>query len=70
MENKIQAHIQGLGVGFIPLYRAKPYLENGSLLTLQLDQPPTTSDLHLGWRTSNGGQALHWLLEQLRILEL
>ena len=50
MECKIKAQVAGLGVGFIPLSLAKPYLEAGLLIQKEVDRPKTNGSCYLAWR--------------------
>jgi DNA-binding transcriptional LysR family regulator len=66
MEAKIEAHRLGLGVGYVPENQVTEDLATGRLLALNLAEPRADSPLMLGWKASNRGQALQFLLERLR----
>ncbi|GBE07643.1 MAG TPA: LysR family transcriptional regulator [Gammaproteobacteria bacterium] len=66
MEQKIQAHRLGLGIGFVPHFRVEQYLERGELVSLIVENPYTEVPLQIGWKISNRGQARNWLVEQLK----
>ena len=66
MAAKIAAHRQGLGVGYVPENQVKEDLESGTLVQLALAETREDSPAMLGWKTSNRGQALHFLLARLR----
>jgi DNA-binding transcriptional LysR family regulator len=66
MSEKLQAQRSGLGVGSVPRHAAAPWLERGELVEIELEEPMKPSPVMLAWRTSNRGQALQLLLEQLR----
>ncbi|MEH6592940.1 MAG: LysR substrate-binding domain-containing protein [Halioglobus sp.] len=66
MEAKIAAHRLGLGVGYVPENQIAADLSSGSLVALNLAEPREDSPLMLGWKASNRGQALQFLLERLR----
>lgn len=66
MEAKIEAHRLGLGVGYVPENQVAQDLATGRLVALQLTETRVDSPLMLGWKTSNRGQALQFLLQRLR----
>lgn len=70
MVQKIQAHRLGLGVGFVPRFQVKQLLKQGELVTLQVEHTQTPQPLQIGWKISNHGQALNWLVEQLKMIKL
>lgn len=65
MSAKLQAHIAGLGVGFVPRHLAAPYAENGQLQVLPVTRPKPQSPVYYLWRKNNQGKALHWFLHKL-----
>ena len=69
MEQKIQAHRFGLGVGFVPRYRVEQYLQRGELLSLELENPQRNYPVQIGWKTGNKGQARQWLVDQLSAIK-
>ncbi|MFU2077126.1 LysR substrate-binding domain-containing protein [Avibacterium endocarditidis] len=57
---------QGLGVGYVPLAFATPYLQNGQLVTLLPDYPLQSMPLHFVYPYSSYTPArvkcfLHWI---------
>lgn len=66
MEAKIEAHRLGLGVGYVPENQVAEDVATGRLVVLDLDQTREDGPLMLGWKASNRGQALQFLLEGLR----
>ena len=66
MAAKIAAHRLGLGVGYVPQNQVKEDLDTGRLVQLGLTEPREDGPAMLGWKTSNRGQALHFLLARLR----
>ena len=66
MEAKIEAHRLGLGVGYVPEDQVAEDLEADRLVALKLAEPREDGPLMLGWKASNRGQALQFLLERLR----
>lgn len=68
MRHKLLAHCEGLGVGFVPLTMAQPYLESGQLVVLELEEQAQNEPLQIAWKVSNRGRAVHWFIEQLLAL--
>jgi DNA-binding transcriptional LysR family regulator len=56
----------GLGVGYVPENQVTEDLATGRLVALNLAETRADSPLMLGWKASNRGQALQFLLERLR----
>jgi DNA-binding transcriptional LysR family regulator len=63
---KLKAHLAGLGVGFLPRFRAAPYLASGELVEIAVDLMRTDHTHHVAWHSSNQGRALHWFVDALR----
>ncbi len=68
MAAKIEAHRQGLGVGYVPHELVKADLETGRLRCIELTETREDEPNMLGWKVSNRGKALHFLVQQLRDL--
>jgi DNA-binding transcriptional LysR family regulator len=67
VEKKIEAHILGLGVGYLPLHRIKAQLGSGELATIQLaNYENRNSELSMAWRKDNQGKALAWFVSQIK----
>lgn len=68
MQAKLEAHLRGLGCGFLPSGLAEPYLRNGRLVTKQVERPEHQARTSYAWRKSSrgmAGNALEWWLKQL-----
>ena len=65
MQQKIDAQIKGLGVGFLPRHRIQKQLDNGSLVALPLTEEMPHTPLHLAWKSNNKGKALRWFINGL-----
>ena len=61
---KLDAQMRGLGVGFLPEYLARPYIDAGRLIEKQVRQKPRVVRVSYAWRATDG-QALQWWLKQL-----
>ena len=66
MAAKIEAHRQGLGVGYVPREQVAEDLACGRLRELRLTEARAAEPIMLGWKISNRGQALKFLLARLR----
>ncbi|OON62407.1 LysR family transcriptional regulator [Massilia sp. KIM] len=69
VQAKVDAHLRGLGVGYLPLPVARPYLEAGALVAKRLARPEHRLTFYCVWRSGEQpaqGKALQWWLEQVR----
>ncbi|MBX9804297.1 MAG: LysR family transcriptional regulator [Alphaproteobacteria bacterium] len=66
MESKIRAQAAGLGVGFIPLALAKPYLASGQLIEKEVDRPKAGGRCFLIWSGNKMSPALEFLINHIR----
>jgi DNA-binding transcriptional LysR family regulator len=67
IDKKIEAHLLGLGVGFLPAHRVKYELESGQLNTLELEEVDNrNSKLSMAWRKDNHGKALAWIVSNIQ----
>ncbi|CAG0959018.1 HTH-type transcriptional regulator YhaJ [Methylophilaceae bacterium] len=69
MQSKLQAQIEGLGVGYLPKALAETYARHGKLVIKQVTETKPEATSFLAWR-SNGGKAQQWLLKRLEQLTL
>lgn len=65
MNQKIEAQIAGLGVGFLPRHRIRDRLAEGALVTIELMTPRPPFATWMGWRAGDEGRALDWFLRAL-----
>jgi DNA-binding transcriptional LysR family regulator len=65
MESKINAQLQGLGVGFLPTHLAQPYLEQGTLIQKTCSVPRVNHELYIAWHKGQQGRAFDWFIERL-----
>jgi DNA-binding transcriptional LysR family regulator len=71
VERKIEAHLLGLGVGYLPAHRIKKELQTGQLVALTLAEPEDRNQpLCMAWRTDNKGKALAWFIKQIQQMEM
>ena len=66
LTTKLDAHLRGLGAGFLPEPIARPYLSTGRLVARRVERSTRIAQLSYAWRASaSPGKALSWWLEQL-----
>jgi DNA-binding transcriptional LysR family regulator len=65
MRAKILAQRDGLGVGWVPLERARGFLKRGELVPLQPTQLREPNHLYIAWRGDAEGRALQWWVSKL-----
>jgi len=71
IEKKIEAHCQGIGVGYLPAHRISTELNTGELVALSLkDHENRQHDLYIAWGKNNKGKALAWFVNKLRQMEM
>jgi DNA-binding transcriptional LysR family regulator len=65
VETKVEAHVAGLGVGYLPRWRAQAEEAAGRLRIKAVaeDRPPVP--LSAAWRADHEGRALAWFVERL-----
>ena len=63
---KLDAHLRGLGAGFLPEPIARPYVSTGRLVARRVERSTRVAQLSYAWRANaSPGKALSWWLEQL-----
>lgn len=65
MAAKLSAQLQGIGVGFLPLHLARPYLQRGELIEKACVIPRPKQDLYIAWNKGQQGKALQWFINKL-----
>lgn len=66
IERKIQAHIMGLGVGFLPLHLIQHHIAAGRLVELQFEEGGSNITISAAWRRGHKGKALEWFINKVR----
>lgn len=69
MRSKLEAQIQGLGVGYLPQLLAERYVTQGKLVIKRVAEPKPEVISYIAW-CSEGGKAQQWLLQALEQLTL
>ena len=71
IDKKIEAHLLGLGVGYLPTHRIKKELQAGQLVALALEKPEDRNhSLCIAWREDNKGKALAWFVKKIKQMEM
>lgn len=65
IEEKVDAQIAGIGVGFLPPCHARPLVSANRLVEIDIAEPRPPSRLCYAWQNRNVGVGLAWFLEQL-----
>ncbi|WP_299002209.1 DNA-binding transcriptional activator PunR [uncultured Shewanella sp.] len=56
---------EGLGIGYMPMHFAAPFIKTGALIEKQLERPKAPSPCCLAWNASNQSPAMAWVLDYL-----
>ena len=54
LASKLECHLQGLGVGFLPAQMCQQYIEQGKLVCCKLTNQRQPSQLSLAWKSNHG----------------
>ncbi len=65
MRTKFLAQCEGVGVGWLPEYLARPAEREGRLVVRSVTEPLAPEPLFLAWRSDRAGRALGWFVERL-----
>jgi len=65
-KTKIQAHIMGIGVGFLPRFLIQNELKQGLLIEKKLETSHQNASTFLAWRTGKNGRSLDWFIDKLQ----
>lgn len=68
MRAKLDAHLRGLGAGFLPEPLARPFIETGRLVMREVQRPERVVRVSYAWRDAGSlgpGRALQWWLQRL-----
>jgi DNA-binding transcriptional LysR family regulator len=65
MASKLEAQIQGVGTGFLPLHIAKPFLESGALVAKSTPIPRPAMPVYVAAPRAKSGLALDWFLQKI-----
>lgn len=62
---KIAAQVAGLGVGYLPRWRAELEARAGRLVIKRVANTRPISPAHLAWHSQHAGRAIEWFVRQL-----
>lgn len=65
MNAKVEVQRRGIGVGFLPLHFAKPYIESGELIQKPCTLPRPNQDVFIAWNKGHEGKAFDWFIDKL-----
>ena len=63
VQQKIQAIIAGIGIGFLPICRIEQQLSAGDLVAIELDNSNDSTEIFMAWKLINKGKGLKRLRE-------
>jgi len=66
LQEKVEAQLAGLGVGYLPRYRIEKYLKSGDLIMPSGSCSPEINPLFLLHKAENSGRALAWFIQALQ----
>lgn len=66
MASKLEAQIQGLGIGYLPRHWAQSAIDAKQLCVKTVEAAPNRATLQVAWRSDNQGKALKWFLQKLK----
>jgi len=69
VQQKIEAQLRGLGVGFLPRNRIEPLLSRGQLVALEAPDDAPQVPLHIVHKKSSRGRALRWFVDAFSTAE-
>jgi len=70
MQAKLDAHIHGLGVGYLPKMLALRHSEVGHLVIKEVAELKPSAPFYLAWRTQRPGKALNWFIDRMERMTL
>jgi DNA-binding transcriptional LysR family regulator len=65
MREKLNAHVAGLGVGFLPEHLARADIKAKRLVAIEVANPRRESAICAAWRANRTGRALRWFIQQI-----
>ncbi|MFD1556918.1 DNA-binding transcriptional activator PunR [Paraburkholderia silviterrae] len=64
-QRAINCFVEGLGVGYMPVHLARPFVESGRLIEKQIAHPKTPSPCCVAWYGQKTPPVLRWVLDYL-----
>lgn len=66
IQQKIEAHLLGLGVGYLPEQRIVKHIKSGQLRVLELESQRPPLVFSAAWRQGYQGKALKWFINRIQ----
>jgi LysR family transcriptional activator of the allD operon len=66
ISTKLECHLKGLGIGFLPYNLCQPWLESGELVTRKVERARQPSQLSLAWKSTGVGKAIREVVTQFQ----
>jgi DNA-binding transcriptional LysR family regulator len=63
---KIQAQVEGLGVGYLPLHLIQEEIRLKKLIIKKVEKAKPAASLSIAWRVNHIGEAIKWFIEKLK----
>lgn len=64
-QRAINCFVEGLGIGYMPLHLARPFVETGRLVEKTLCEPKAPSPCCVAWHAQKTAPVMHWVLDYL-----
>jgi DNA-binding transcriptional LysR family regulator len=64
-QEKIEAMLAGVGIGYLPLLMAQSFIDSGQLVQKQVAKLKTTATFSTAWRPSRVGKGMQWFITKL-----
>ena len=68
--SKIAMHLAGLGIGFLPHHVCQPWLDDGRLVCVNIEESKQPTPLFLAWSSEYSRPCFSWWMKQLRRPEI
>lgn len=66
LSTKLECHLRGVGVGFLPRNLCQPWLESGRLVTRNVERGRQPSQLSLAWKSEGVGKVIREVVMQFQ----
>lgn len=67
LSTKLECHLKGLGIGFLPLNLCKSWIESGHLVTREVERARQPSQLSLAWKSLGTGKAVREIVTRFQL---
>ncbi|GDX07437.1 HTH-type transcriptional activator AllS [Buttiauxella sp. A111] len=66
VSTKLECHLKGLGIGFLPANICQPWIDSGQLITRQVERARQPSQLSLAWKSAGSGKAIREIVTRFQ----